>query len=58
MGAGRSAGIAQMESTNSLNSDRWPTKNLFIGSIHGSLLPKVVMLAKPCKALAISVRVR
>ena len=37
--------MAQMASTNSLNSVRWEVRNAFMGSIHDSLLPKVVRLA-------------
>ena len=58
IGVGRSAGIAQIESTKVLKSARLLTRNRFIGSIHGSLLPNVVMLASPCKAFAIRVKVR
>jgi hypothetical protein len=41
-----------------LNSWRWEFKNVFIGSIHNSLDPKVVMFARPCRDFAIKVSVR
>ena len=53
-----SALMAQMSSTKVLNSCRCELRKAFIGSIHGSLLPNVVMFARVCKALVISVRVR
>ena len=54
----RSALIAQMASTKNLNSWRCEVRNAFIGSIQGSLLPKVVRLARVWRALAIRVSVR
>ena len=54
----RSELIVQTESTKLLNSWRWEVKNWFIGSIHGSLVPKVFKLANVWRDLAIRVRVR
>lgn len=56
--AGALRGTEQIWSMKLLNSAFDEPMKIFIGSIHGSLLPKVVMFARPCNDLAISVKVR
>ena len=56
MGALR--GTEQIWSMKFLNSDFDEPIKMFIGSIHGSLFPNVVMFARPCKDFAIRVKVR
>ena len=55
---GALSGTEQIWSMKLLNSAFEEPMKIFIRSIHGSLLPKVVMFARPCNDLAISVKVR
>lgn len=50
--------MEQMLSRYVLNSSRCDFRNSFMGSIQASLVPKVVMFARPWRPLAIKVRVR
>jgi len=49
--------IEQMSSRYFLNSCRCVVRNAFIGSIHASLVPNEDMFARPCKDLAMRVKV-
>ena len=53
-----SVGMWHIASMYALNSDLCELMNAFMGSIQGSLLPKVDRLARHCRDLAISVNVR
>lgn len=48
----------QMSSRYFLNSCRCEVRKVFIGSIQASFVPKEDILARPCKDLAINVKVR
>lgn len=50
--------MSQILSMKSLNSCRCEERKVFIGSIQCSLAPKVIMLARPWRDLAIRVNVR